>query len=490
MRASAARAGFTIAAAIASFLAVYAIGVPLRAGTPPAILAAILALTLSRRPARLGGLRVLTYPLSLAAIGIVAIGVGHLLVTLPLAGAIVFVAAMFASIYLRNYGERGRTIGGLVALPLVAMLITPAPHAPGGSIVDLALTVCAGLVASLCVGAVQGTARRLHLVPFIEVEATTRTPRSDASTNTNVSASATRMPVATRMALQMAVALALAFTAGFALFPGHWSWTVLTAFIVCSGAIGRGDAAYKGLLRLLGAASGTAVAALATHVWSPSGPVEAITIFAMLYLGVWLREASYAYWAACMTLVLALVAGNAGLSTNALLGVRLEAIVAGAVCAVAATWFVYPIRTRDVIRRRLADALLALDEWIVALEAPYDERASKRAIFERRIADLERVAHPVRLHRRLLTIADHPEHPGRWLDLARRCGTHARGLDDAMLPPQARGALRRAIGNARRAIGAYGKPDVPRAERAVTASLQRVHDALERIMDEPTRSYP
>jgi uncharacterized membrane protein YccC len=479
MRASAARAAFTIVAVIGSFLALYAIGIPLHAGTPPAILAAILALTLSRRPARLGGLRVVTYPLSLAAIGIVAIGVGHLLVTLPLAGAIVFVAAMFASIYLRDYGERGRTIGGLVALPLVAMLITPAPHAPGGTIVDLALTVCAGLVASLCVGAAQGTARRLHLVPFIEVEATSRTPRSDASTSAN--ASATRMPVATRMALQMAVALALAFAAGFALFPGHWSWTVLTAFIVCSGAIGRGDAAYKGLLRLLGAASGTAVAAFATHVWSPSGPAEAIAIFAMLYLGVWLREASYAYWAACMTLVLALVAGNAGLSTSALLGVRLEAIVAGAVCAVAATWFVYPIRTRDVIRRRLADALLALDEWIVALEAPRDERALKRANFERRIADLERVAHPVRLHRRLLTIADHPEHPGRWLDLARRCGTHARGLDDAMLPAQARGALRRAIGNARRAIGAYGKPDVPPAERAVTAALQRVHDALARM---------
>jgi uncharacterized membrane protein YccC len=39
------------------------------------------------------------------------------------------------------------------------------------------------------------------------------------------------------MALQMAVALSAAFAAGFLVFPDHWGWCVLTAFIVCSGAL-------------------------------------------------------------------------------------------------------------------------------------------------------------------------------------------------------------------------------------------------------------
>ena len=48
------------------------------------------------------------------------------------------------------------------------------------------------------------------------------------------------------MALQMGVALSAAFAIGLLFFPQHWGWSVLTAFIVCSGARGRGDAAYKG----------------------------------------------------------------------------------------------------------------------------------------------------------------------------------------------------------------------------------------------------
>ena len=35
---------------------------------------------------------------------------------------------------------------------------------------------------------------------------------------------------------------------------------------------------------------------------------------------------------------------------------------AGALCAVAATWFVYPIRTEAVVRRRVADVLAALSK--------------------------------------------------------------------------------------------------------------------------------
>ncbi|HTX57301.1 MAG TPA: dihydrofolate reductase family protein [Candidatus Acidoferrales bacterium] len=162
-----------------------------------------------------------------------------------------------------------------------------------------------------------------------------------------------------RMALQMLVALALAFAIGMPLLPQHWSWVVLSAFIVCSGAVSRGDALYKAVLRLGGAIGGTFAAAAVSRL-SLGGPLEAALIFAALFLGLWLRERSYAYWAACATLIFALLQGSHGVDPLPLFTLRVVAISLGALCAVGATWFVFPLRTEHLIRRRVADARAAL----------------------------------------------------------------------------------------------------------------------------------
>ena len=161
------------------------------------------------------------------------------------------------------------------------------------------------------------------------------------------------------MALQMLVVLALAFAIGMPLLPQHWSWVVLSAFIVCSGAVSRGDALYKAVLRLGGAIGGTFAAAAVSRL-SLGGPLEAALIFAALFLGLWLRERSYAYWAACATLIFALLQGSHGVDPLPLFMLRVVAISLGALCAVGATWFVFPLRTEHLIRRRVADARAAL----------------------------------------------------------------------------------------------------------------------------------
>jgi len=161
------------------------------------------------------------------------------------------------------------------------------------------------------------------------------------------------------MALQMLVALALAFAIGMPLLPQHWSWVVLSAFIVCSGAVSRGDALYKAVLRLGGAIGGTFAAAAVSRL-SLGGPLEAALIFAALFLGLWLRERNYAYWAACATLIFALLQGSHGVDPLPLFTLRVVAISLGALCAVGATWFVFPLRTEHLIRRRVADARAAL----------------------------------------------------------------------------------------------------------------------------------
>jgi uncharacterized membrane protein YccC len=263
------------------------------------------------------------------------------------------------------------------------------------------------------------------------------------------------MTAATKMALQMAVALAAAFGAGFLVFPDHWGWTVLTAFIVCSGARGRGDAAYKGVLRLAGAIGGTIVAAVSAHVWAPAGVAEAIVIFGLLFFALLLREINYAFWAAGTTLILALLARSGDGFDLALLGTRLEAILTGALCAVIAAWFVFPISTEDVIRRRLADALKALDDVVVHAHDP-GARDGHIAHLDHRMSELEGVAPPVRWHRRIFARASSPEHPACWIDLAHEITHTARAVTDGPIADEKqRGRLRRAIGASRKAIGQH-----------------------------------
>jgi hypothetical protein len=457
-RATVVRTVATILATIASCASVYALCT--WAGgqsTAPAIAAAVFSLGYNRRPARPG----------VRALALAPVGVGRLLLAIPVAGAAVFVTGMFLSVYARNATGVLRQLGSFIALPLIAMLVVPpAPiRAPGGPLVDLALVASAGVISLAFAMLARGIVQRLGFAAR-EYVADERAPQKGAGLT----------PV-TRVALQMAVALAAAFAVGFVLFPGHWAWCVLTAFIVSSGARGRGDALYKGALRLGGAVGGTLAAALCAHLWTPSGIAEATLIFCLLFVALLLREVNYAFWAAGMTLILALLGrSNDGFNLT-MLGTRVEAILAGAVCAIVAAWFVFPIRTEDVIRRRLADALKSFDDVVVHAH-DVDARSAHAAHLDHRMNELEEVAPPVRWHRRLFASATTPEHPARWIDLAREIRTHARAVTDGEPPGEKQaGRLRRAIGISRRAIGQHRDPDAE-GRVPIGAALLDLRDTL------------
>jgi hypothetical protein len=480
-----ARAAFALAAVIASFVAELALCRAAGADAQPAIVAALIALSLSARP-RPRGPRAhpLLHAAAPAAIAPAAAGFGWLLHAAPAVGAMAFTATMALTVWVRNVGGFAQTLGRLAALPLLAILIVPPPvtRAAGGPIVDIALLIAAGIIGLAVSRALRFLAERAggtgsdagseNAQPDTPLErpasARTQTPRTPGS-----------LPVPTRMALQMAVALAAAFVVGFAAFGHHWGWVVLTAFIVCSGARGRGDAAYKGLLRLLGAAAGTLAAAAIGALFAPRGPGEAVTIFVVVYAGLLLRDVNYAYWAGCMTLVLALLANSTGASVTALLALRLLAIIAGALCAVTAAWFVFPIRTEAVIRRRLADVLAALDAFIALADASATERASRLRHLEARIAELNAVAPPVELHRRVFGARGSGEHPAGWISRMREVNERARALSsDGSDAEPVRARVRRATGIARRAIAQHGKPDAPPDAPSIGTALERLHAAL------------
>ena len=402
-------AAYSVAGAALSFFTMYLVSLRLGAGPGAAILSAVLALSFARRRTES---RVPSWQSELAAIifvGIVAAAMAWLLHFYFPLGAAVFTAGLFLSVWLRRFGGGLRERSQVLALPFIGLLVAPAaPHSTAGRGADLLLVLLAGVVAFAW-----DRLFRLLRQPVPARRKAQHPPEQGA------------LSTSTRMAVQMGVAVAAAFIAGAQLFPQHWSWVVITAFIVCSGAIGRGDAAYKGVLRLLGALLGVLAASLLQYIAMPHGMAAAALIFVALFLGTWLRELSYAWWAGCVTLILALLLPTGEGSVTGLLGERLLAILVGAFCGVAACWFVLPIKTRSVVRRRVADTLLALEEWAAAAEP---DRAHRLQVLGHCSEECERIAAPLRWQRRLGRLPPDAEHPALWLESAQRCAVKAAGV--------------------------------------------------------------
>jgi hypothetical protein len=342
------------------------------------ILAVALTMTTARiqraaaPPDRLAGLVVLPAA-ALAAAGISTVMSAH-----PDAGDALFVAGMALSIWVRRFGQHATRAGTLLVAPLVALLIMPPPG-----------TFWVALIAFIS----------WFWVTVFQL----LVPAPAAPGPAAASPARRRIRASTRMALQMAAALAAAFVVGRTLWPDHWTWTVLTAFIVCSGARSRGDVVLKGLLRGAGAAAGTVVATAIAGAFGPRADGAVVVIFVVLAIATWLREFSYVWWAACVTAVLSLLYGWFGQAAGGLLDTRLEGIAVGAAVGIAASWLILPVRTSDVARRRSADALAALGD---VLSADWRDPAALRrdqAAFARAVAALAQIAPALRMRRRLLS---------------------------------------------------------------------------------------
>lgn len=440
----------TMLAAVATLLCTQAIA----PGRGSAVLGVVLCLSLSRsqldRDMR-GRLEAL---LALPAVGCVALGVGLLLRHVPWVGALVFVGGIFVSIWLRRFGAMARRAGSLIALPFVALLTVPHVHADAGSRLPVWLVpIVVALLAWLWVTVFHLLARRLRIQPpLAPPERAAATPASNDN--------AIRLPASTRMAIQMAVALAASFIAGFVFFPERWSWIVLTAFIVNSGNRGRLDVAYKSGLRVLGAAAGT-VLAMSVSLHVTVDPFDtAVLVLGALFFGAWLRPFGYAWWALFVTLALALLQGFDGGAPAVELWQRLEEIAIGAVIGLASAWFVLPVRSTDVLRRRLADALAALAE---AIDPATAERTPTRVAAS--LAQLEQMMAPFRASR-WLTRRFRSIQPADWVDTLLACRAPA---IDLITQGETPGRVRQAVGLARKAL---------REPEALLSALQHLRSTL------------
>jgi len=448
------------------------------------VLTTVLGMTLGRTQ-RHGGTR--QRLVSLATLPVVSVAcneVGRLFIEHPNVADALFTAALGLSIWIRRFGGRASRLGTLIALPFIALLVTPVPVLPGESPSvgrSMLWSAVAAVIAFCWVWVTQEVAQRIGYVEAEPERATTQANKSNA-----------RIPASTRMAVQMTLSLALAFVIGRSLFPTHWTWIVVTAFIVNSGNRGRGDVVYKCLLRIAGAAVGTVMATLVAGLFPPRDNTAIVIILVVLAVGSWLRTINYAYWAGCVTSVLSLLQGYFGEGHVGLIGERLLQIVLGGALAVAIAWFVLPVKSSQVLRRRIADSLAALTDALHAAQQTPAEFAAHATRFTGTLAQLAQVAPTTTAHRRLHQLRGlEKPHPADAVDALRACeepmsvlAEQAERSPETFAQPAVAGLLRAVLGNvvgARRFLGGregarYREPRELSAEGDAERALSALYE--------------
>ncbi|HEX3794654.1 MAG TPA: FUSC family protein [Acidimicrobiales bacterium] len=388
------RAFVTMGATLGAFASALVVERLARQNLTFVILAVVLALSLSRTQRapgwrhRLGDLAVV--PLVALAAG----AVGQLFFQHPNYGAVAFVAAQAGAMWLRQFGRTVARVAQLVTLPITSILVVPGvgigggPHARWWQIV-------AALLALGWVVAVQSLARRLGALPSPPKD------RPQSAPPVQPARSVRSLSGHTRMALQLAVALTAAFIIGRTAFPMHWNWVVLTATIVCSSGPGRGHVLFKGIARLVGAATGTVVATVLSAHLPGHQDGTIVVIFVLLFSGSWGRELHYALWAGCVTCVAALLNGYLGLPGVSVLGTRLLAILVGAACATVVCFLVVPMPTQSMVRRQRAFALQALTHLTLGLAQGADDLLERHRAFAATVRELHRSVRPLHWQRAL-----------------------------------------------------------------------------------------
>lgn len=447
------------------------------------ILAVVLAVTLSRTTGQPAGhqhrnrlLSIVLLPL----VSVAALEVGSLLHDHETLADAVIVLAFSGAVWIRRFGPLATRAGTIATLPFLAALITPAPVPVHDS---RWWAAAIALVAAGWVTASQGVAIRVGWQPRSGIAAAPSTIRRTARGG---------MPASTKMALQLAVALAAGFALGHLAFGRHWTWVVITVYVVCAGNRGRADVLYKSALRVAGATAGTATATVIAGSVPAGSRLAVVAIFCVLAMGIWLRTYNYAWWAMCMTAALALMYGYFGESGDHLLGLRMLAIVLGAALGLASSWLIFPVRSHDVLRRRVADALAALTDVLQALRGQSDTLPASAARFHTAVHLLDQIAPPLLIARRLRR----GPHAADAIEAVRRCAAPVRTLvsyardspDHLQSAPAARhaGLVLRDLVDIRRAMGGQQRPSRERPHRPVTdhplhSSLDAIAAALDTV---------
>lgn len=450
----------------AAFLGGWALGAGAGVSMDLAVLAVVIAVTVGETPAVSAGRRLLPLIGGFAATAVL----GWALHLLP-SGIWFFSGLAVVSVgatLVTGLGRWGRTAGRVLIRAVSALVFFPAPLAanlsghPGLILLTVAVALTAGFLAG-----------------FLG-------PREEAP---ETGAAGSSMALA--RSGQQAAAFLLTLVLVPLWIPSELPWAFITAFVVSVSTRTRLELAVKSVTRLLGASAGALVGIATMGLIPGLGPWLPVPLLAVLVAGAYLRQFSYAWWAATVTLLLTVLYALIDPRVPVPILPRLGGIVLGAAAAVIVAFVLVPLRSRRVLRGLLGRAFAALDEVLVRV-ADGSEMAPAWAEFDRQLNVFEKAARAAGLRR--FPASWHPV--TAWLSGITAVRADAQAVVQAAVPGEPRpwaGLVRKILGAVRKMLA--GKESEEPGEWAggngtASASLRTLYGDLRALYTAVRGSAP
>ncbi len=166
-----------------------------------------------------------------------------------------------------------------------------------------------------------------------------------------------------RAAIQITIATAAATWIGYFVDPQRYYWASLSALLCFIGVNNAGEQVRKGFYRFLGTVLGVAIGSALTKAFGLNSTLDAFTVLAAMFLGVYLSKVNYSFLAMGVTVAISMVFLQLSELSNSLLLERILETAVGALLASLTALFILPLGPRRVIataRARFLDHLQQL----------------------------------------------------------------------------------------------------------------------------------
>ncbi|MEU6172166.1 FUSC family protein [Streptantibioticus parmotrematis] len=342
----------------------------------------------------------------LPVVGYPVLALAAVLDPYPPARDAAFLAVVFAGVYARRWGPRGHALG---VFAFMMFFTAQFVKAQAGQLPELFAALSLGLA---CAAVVRFGfwcyERRSPLPPAV----------------THDEPGGLRRPT-TRQAFQALAAAAFALGVGELVSGARWYWAVAAAWWIFVNTASRGETLVRGFRRFLGTVLGM-VAGLAVALPVGGAPVPTVVLLAACVFGVfYAAPVSYSWMMFCVTLLAGLLYGLMGVLTPALLVLRVEETLTGALGAALAVALVLPVTTHAATDTWIRHALHAVRDATTAVGA--------RTPLEPHIARLDLLLGRVRLAvaplvHPLSPLRARKERARQVLELLDDCARQVRGL--------------------------------------------------------------
>jgi hypothetical protein len=162
------------------------------------------------------------------------------------------------------------------------------------------------------------------------------------------------------MAIQIGVAMALATALGDLVSPSRYYWAVIAVFVTFMGANNSGEQTKRAFFRIAGTVIGIVIGSLAVNAAGHHAHWTIAVILVSFFLGMYLIRINYTFFVIAITVVVSQLYQELHVFSNSLLLWRLAETALGAVVAILVVTFVFPLRSRRVLRVAVRNHIRAI----------------------------------------------------------------------------------------------------------------------------------